>query len=684
MTSSELQTENTHHAILIGVGVSVNKDILSNADHDASQDRSLRGATADIDAVEEYLKLEPHIKISRLTATQSKNAASPGIPVETSSSLPTYDNVIRVLEQVIQEGAKKQTKHVYIHFAGHGTQRSSDKSLALVLYDTSPQGKRYMYGDVLADALTMMADHDMSITLVLDCCFSGSVKRTNEHPSGPIRFLEFDSEIDREFTRENPFRQGSANVTRDAKLCVNRLLNPQRYTTITACGPSEKASEIEFNNGNRRGALSYFLDQSLRYLRKAGTQITFQTLFRHLQAVFQTKWPQQSPMQYGNADIQFFQTLSKGINNGFYTVFHDAKENNWILNAGEVHGVHFGDEYAAYPFSSSEDADKSSTQRYQINLKVDTVRALDSYLTIVESSNDRQLPKTPGWFTWKAEPLTTFSSNKPLVHLMSTLSDLERQRLGQSLNGHPFLRLTTDGGEGKTSMFTVSKGSDGNYEVQERALGSILQISSLLAGTVDPTGSLVNMMGHLATYKFFQEIENQNQCVFHNLFSMDSVCKLGPDNRYSIKHGDTWSIKVTNESNQLLYFTIFNLRASWEIQNILTEACAGEYYVIPPGCHEEVPLVMEVPESHRESGKNEILDIMKVFITSRPISFPGMTLPPLSNRSSRDSLNQISKFVDRLKNNFVRDGSVAKQGWATRNHVIKTTFTTSTGCNEGN
>ncbi|KAF5644907.1 hypothetical protein F52700_2388 [Fusarium sp. NRRL 52700] len=672
MSRSEHETTDTHHAILIGVGVSVDRTIPLDADPDGLRNRSLKGAAADIDAVEEYLKPEAHVKITRLTATQSAEVADGGIPIENSLNLPTLENVGRVLEQVIDEGAKKQTKHVYIHFSGHGTRNPNDESLSLGLYHPGDRGVSYLHGQVLADALTSMVKHGMSVTLILDCCFSGSVKRCDQQSPGMIRFLEYDSDIDQQSEAGNISFPASSYNTRQGTLRVNRLLDPQGYAAITACGPYETASEMRFGSGSYRGALSYFLDCSLRLLRKAGTQITYQTLYRSLQARFHARCPQQTPMHYGNTNIVFFQGLLRGSHSPLVSVFE--RDGCLILNAGEVHGVSQGDEYGAYPFYAAENIRGSFPQDQRVTLKVLTVDNFESHLVAVDRTKETWFR---GKLVWKAEPLTVLSSNKPRIRLMDSLSDSDRRRLNQDLIRHLFVDVCTDEDSGKTSIFNVSLGADGGFQIQDGTTNRILRLSALYTDKAESLTHLVNTLGHLTTFKFFEGIENQHpRHAFEKTFSLEVTgSELGADGRYHIPHGKSWDLKLTNNGKTPLYLTIFNLRPSWEVQNMLTEADGGEFFVINPGLFEELSTVMEVSEFLRKSGESISNDIIKLFITSRPVSFPTIILPELGASKMRCSIDQLSKILNNLTNEFVRDTEVSENGWATCNYLIKTTWT---------
>jgi hypothetical protein len=83
---------------------------------------------------------------------------------------------------------------------------------------------------------------------------------------------------------------------------------------------------------------------------------------------------------------------------------------------------------------------------------------------------------------------------------------------------------------------------------------------------------------------------------------------------------------------------------------------------------------MKVPKSLQDGGKGQCEDIIKVFITSRPTSFPLMVLPDLSHTASAVfrgaySCDYLSDFLSRL-NDSVRGQT--EDGWATQNFIIRT------------
>ena len=115
-----MQQCSSPHAVLIGVSLSID----SSHQESHPNDRSLKGAVSDIIAVNDYLRSQDHIKITKLTTSKPPIGSGTSAPIEAPGHLPSLDNVCSVLWDVIRAGEQGSCKHVYIHFSGHGTRIS--------------------------------------------------------------------------------------------------------------------------------------------------------------------------------------------------------------------------------------------------------------------------------------------------------------------------------------------------------------------------------------------------------------------------------------------------------------------------------------------------------------------------------------------------------------------------------
>lgn len=129
------------------------------------------------------------------------------------------------------------------------------------------------------------------------------------------------------------------------------MVDPKGYAVLTACSLHEEAKELTSSSGDSRGALSYFLIDTLGHLRKHQLSATHEHVYEHLRIRFRAAWPKQTPMRYGKWNSSFFHQI--GVPSGPLPTLIYRRGNCLFLDAGEAHGVHEGNEYIARrPFQS--------------------------------------------------------------------------------------------------------------------------------------------------------------------------------------------------------------------------------------------------------------------------------------------------------------------------------------------
>lgn len=417
--------------------------------------------------------------------------------------------------------------YVYIHFSGHGI-RMKDGSLALVFFDAGPLGSKYLYGLILRSVINNMVEKGMLVTIVLDCCFSGSVLRTGRLQRSAIRYLEYDTAVDDGSDHRNPFviRGGASFVLPRGQGPGERLLDPAGYTVLSACESHEEASEIVLENGNRRGALSYFLLDSLVALKKRRVQVSHQSLHQHLRASFHARYAHQTPMLFGRNGISFFDTLTYNGPTTLVTAYKDLQK-GLMLDAGEAHGVHDNDEYALYPFTAPEKAPELDRQSH-IQTRVITVHQLTSHLAII---NDSDKGKVQDGSTWKARPLTSVSPNLPQVLLKQGI--LSSGELVGAARASPFLKVITESDQNRDdkprdhlsaeAVIQVAVKDDSIYEVQDERGVNIPNFPTFHIHEIRANQNLLKALEHIATYKFMEKIENRiPNPEFEKSFSLSS------------------------------------------------------------------------------------------------------------------------------------------------------------------
>jgi hypothetical protein len=347
----------THFALLIGL----------NAD----SERPLKGCVRDVREISKYVNNSlVNVHTQLFTAddlpTASETTGQPEL-------LATSSNVNAGLQKILS--IAEPGSYVYIHYSGHGVrmQASNEFSsrttgdLALnVLEDSSQNVTTPFPGLKLAHILKDMVNKKLTVTLVLDCCFSGSVLRygsSSECPSeySSVRYREHDpvaydtsssspEEVEKEIRDiEEPDDGGY----RDASMLPNWLVDPKGYTVITACGPHEVASELSFGgeaSEYRHGALSYFLLRAMKKLGGLGGKHAH--IYPYLCSMFRQSRPTQNPMWYGNKDLCFFgdTTLSTELTGAPFAVVW--RGTRLQLQGGQAHGICVGDQFAVYTIGS--------------------------------------------------------------------------------------------------------------------------------------------------------------------------------------------------------------------------------------------------------------------------------------------------------------------------------------------
>jgi hypothetical protein len=658
----------THWAVLIGVGVTISRS--NPGTSISSKDRSLQGAGQDIIAVSKYLESAlSRADINILTAT--KTQFNDITPTESSDRLPSRDNVTSAFKRILD--LANPGAHVYIHYAGHGTRRKHDGAVALELINQDSFETEYLYGTILRTALRRMIQNGLSVTLVLDCCFSGIVLRASQGKTPSIRYIEHDHKIDDASEYTNTFADVVDEEMREGAINLTRLLEPEGYTIIAACGPQEVASELEFANGVRRGALSYFLVDSLATLRRRGIEITNQMLHQHLRAQFHACLPEQTPMLYGNLGFSFFGDFAEYPTLSMVSGHRSNEDGDLILHAGEVHGVHHGDEYALH---LTELVPESLTINHGEIIRVETV-LVDSVTSRIKTTDSDDLRKIKKGSVWKASLVASVSPRRTHVELDKNFRD--KEWLVAASQSCRFLVLTEKGRRAENSwyVFHVAMNAQDNIEIQNQDCKTVCNFGPIPA-TQDGNTALLNMLDHISRFKFFEGIENQLPSPsFEKSFQLTTAQEPNKDGFHNVEHESELALMFQNLSDHPLYLAIFIITEFWEVRNMVSER--GEDTCLPvfPKSGEEsgmqeLPLAMSIPQELQQKGQKETEDIVKIFITRQSSMFPGLVLPKLGhNDGLRGQGDPLQLTLNELSNTE-RTGNDGRSEWTTRTYFIRT------------
>jgi hypothetical protein len=607
----------TQYALLIGI--------------DAYPELSFNSCVRDVRNIANYLKgVLNSVHIQVLTATKSADSEFCS-PTEDPSFWPTHQNVLSAFEKITVQA--KAGDFVYIHYSGHGTRtpwepynefsNRSTGDLALVLLDGGKDNHvKHLWGSRLAFSLKAMVEKGLVVTLVLDCCFSGSVSRRKD-PS--IRYLPYDSEPDSNFPlapEQSLARGADPLANRDASMLPNWLLNPTGYVILAACGPHEFAKELKSANGDSNGALSYFLLRT--FIECDGLEKTHKTIYHHLCALFRKHWPQQNPILYGNKDQGFFDLIDVGAEVPSISIVE--RDGSLHLQAGQAHGICEGDRFVLSPLGSTKKDSDSREDR--IIAKVIEVGALTSDLELLDPES---IHAETGWI---AKPLTQFSLRKFPIRLASNLPRLEEWFIAlreRSID----VCLDTDG---QPFLYHVILHANKEYAILDESSQKISNLPTMRLDQMD-ISAVCDIIEHLVRYKlssdlgnmlpkdaFTESYEAQIMTRSGKSFAPGSILELEQDEGANFM----FELEVKNHGDKTLYVHVFDLGPCWQVQDIY----CGYEVVLPQRKGERFTGMLKklktmVPPEMREKGYRQCEDIIKVFITSQPTTFDILELPKL-------------------------------------------------------
>ena len=610
----------------------------------------LKGCIQDVQMIKKKLVNSiPGIHVHTLTADVSEEDTIR--PFSGTGELPTHSNILSRLERIALNASPGT--FVYIHFTGHGTAiepispyaKSSTGELALVaLASDDVTNIQYLRGSELAYWLKKFVENDLKVTLVLDCCASGSVVRDKKDPAA--RYLPYDAEID----RAHPPASGQslsiddeANqpAFRGASMRPNWLVNPDGYTVLTACGPNQEAQELQIGT-EVFGALSYFLIRTFDKLGHVGGRL--QHIYAHLCARFRESGMLQRPMLYGNRRLYFFEDTNYD-DDAILIPITKTLGQKFQLEAGQAHGVCEDDVFALRPSRPIER--NAESEHNPILFRAAHVRDLTSELEI----SDR-IPSTSGMTAMARTRLSL--RNFPIVldvpqpwHNIWEVA--KRERLSLTIQ-----HANTALHDTSFSFHVIVLAKDA-YEIRDEFDRLIPDLPLSPYDLSENADYVLDIVEHLTQFKLVEELNNPNltdtQHPFREAFDIYLLDTAGnvhypsfsqSEHFVEVNHGGMVELVVQNkagEGGDELYLHFYNLDSCWEIKNLIE----GDYDVIPPcssnqDCDDFVDgtsgvwrqeLQMVVPDELRAKGKTQCDDIFKILITLQSTSFMLFELPQI-------------------------------------------------------
>jgi Caspase domain len=273
---------------------------------------------------------------------------------------------------------------VVIHYSGHGSQmtdREGDepdgRDETIVPHDggRAPNENRDITDDELYLRLQRLTDKTQNVTLLFDCCHSGTV--TRDAFGTPGRWVPADDRRPEELPpsplEAASVRGASRDLGPSGWLPVSR-----RYVLMAGCRDEETSAEHtvkEAEGSLTHGALTYFLS---RELVRATPGTTYRDVFERAGALVSATYPRQHPQIEGTRDRELFGVHD--IEPVRFVGVTARSDGEVTLAAGAAHGMVAGSEWAIHP----QGAKRADASEQLGVVRIEQVRALESSATVVQ------------------------------------------------------------------------------------------------------------------------------------------------------------------------------------------------------------------------------------------------------------------------------------------------------------
>ncbi len=270
----------------------------------------------------------------------------------------------------------KENDAVVIHYSGHGSQRVAREEVktragtmeeTLVAHDSGhedPHPNRDVSGDDLRAWISQMTAKTPNVTLILDCCHSGTLAtmRHDGRPAPRVRSVKPD------------LRSPDGSAGRITRRDVTGPASFIRHVVIAACRDKESAHETVFEDGSH-GALTWNLLRELESLPD-GACPTYLDVFEPVRSRVNGEFAAQQPQLEGVRDRELF-GLSELVPASFLPI-QQREADRVVLGGGATCGVAEKSVWTVHPPQAREGAETlGRVEVYEVRGMTAKARILD-------------------------------------------------------------------------------------------------------------------------------------------------------------------------------------------------------------------------------------------------------------------------------------------------------------------
>jgi pimeloyl-ACP methyl ester carboxylesterase len=663
---------------------------------------SLKGCVNDIKAVEAYLR-------ERIAQDgEWKLVERTDQPWILTNEQATRQAIIKGFQQHLCKADSEDVALFY--YAGHGAQEKAPEDFwslepdhldeTLVCYDSRTEGNTDLADKELAYLISQVAQKNPHVVIILDCCHSGSGTR-DLSPEIAVRRSPVDS-------RERPL---SSFIFAEDSTALNEMLTSSRnlekkttgvvlpkgkHVMFSACRDFELAKEYKGDDGQSRGAFSYFL---LQTLERTNGNISYRDLARNLNALVTGKVKEQSP-QVEAVDPE---ELSKPFLGGaikerplYFTLTQSKNDNSWVIDGGALYGIRKSSDggdtlLAIFPAGSTTEqlrqldtalGEARVTQVLPQRSKVEIIKGKESlsesesYWAVVTSL---PLPSLKIYIKGDASEAagvelvnqalqTAAPGNKPslYVRLVENPTDADYHLLAR--NGQYWI---TNPADGRPSVAPIPEHQNQAGYTPENASQVIIRLEHIARWTnilelSTPATSLIK------PDDVEMEIFVNGQKESSPEIRIEYACKNGEEQLPTIQ------VKLTNHRNKTLYCNVLILSENYAVDPFFEEY-KSSIRLSPQGSEgistfEDEELQFKIPEDFVEQGITEYKDVFKLIACTTEFNAgllqqDGLTPPPPS-RSIEEHEGTLDRLLDGVNSRNAVRAKGTYDDWMTKEVTI--------------
>ncbi len=264
----------------------------------------------------------------------------------------TRERILREFEKLID--ATRPGDIVVTHYAGHGSymtdlegDEADGKDETIVTHDSHHSGDKPnldINDDEIHNLLLRLAEKTDYVTMIFDCCHSGTM--TRDVSGEEARSVEGDTRSGPEMGREpiDPAGRSTGATTRGPS---GWLPLSDKYVLIAGCRDEEKSYEKRVTVGEetiKHGSLTYHLCEQLR---GATPGTTYRDVFEATAAGVTAHNGRQHPQMEGAVDREIFGVRDIEPMRFIRVTNRDGRTVR--LAGGAIHGITVGSKWGAYP-----------------------------------------------------------------------------------------------------------------------------------------------------------------------------------------------------------------------------------------------------------------------------------------------------------------------------------------------